>query len=102
MKRLLIGIASCVMFFSLSSICFSQWSFDLRSGNSYYRSRSSLYGSNWSTGSSWSTFYSPDRMSGFDSRGNYWQYDYSTRSYLNFGTGEIRNHRSRQFNLFDW
>ena len=71
---------------------------DLNSGNRYRTTPNSQGGTttrghNPSTGSTW-TNRSDGRgnQSGIDSDGNRWQYNNSTGTYRNFGTGETRQH----------
>lgn len=65
--------------------------YDYKTGNSYYSSGSGYRGYNYNTGSQWGT--NPSRggkTSGYDSKGNYWQYNRSSGGYYNYGTGESR------------
>lgn len=72
--------------------------FDSQSGNQYRTQPNSqggttTHGSNPSTGSTWSNSTdSQGNQSGVDSDGNRWEYDNSTGTYRNYGTGEIRQH----------
>lgn len=65
-------------------------------GNWYYSYRSPfgggyLNGFNFNTGRSWFNNYDGRGSShGLDGRGNFWQYNRSTGTYFNFGTGEMR------------
>ena len=75
----------------------SGYSYDYQSGNSYNyntdsRGETKVYGNNYNTGSMWNTTIEKDGdMKGFDSKGNYWNYDNKSGTYYNFGTGEIKN-----------
>lgn len=70
-------------------------SFDYLSGNSYRWSRdldgsTRVNGTNIYTGSTWKQTIKPDgSMTGWDSKMNPWQYDSRTKTYMNFGTGEM-------------
>ena len=76
--------------------------YDWQSGNQYYWNQdasgnTNLQGHNFRTGSQWRTNIRPNGdMSGWDSRGNYWNYDSNTGNYWNsngrtcFGRGYSR------------
>lgn len=72
-------------------------SYDWRSGNSYrwntnVSGTTTLNGYNHNTGSMWQTKIKPNGdMNGYDSDFNYWKYNKSTKTYYNFGTGEMRS-----------
>lgn len=72
-------------------------SYDWESGNTYNWSTdasgtTTVDGYNYRTGSTWETTIESDGdMSGYDSDYNYWEYDRSTGSYYNYGTGESRS-----------
>jgi hypothetical protein len=69
----------------------AQYGYRNNSGNSYYSSGSTVYGNNYNTGSSWSTTHSRGgNQYGIDSRGNSWNYNSSSGTYYNYGTGETR------------
>lgn len=67
--------------------------YDRQSGNSYYWSRApdgsmNIQGYNTRTEARWNRTIKPNGdQSGWDSRGNYWQYDSETGYYHNYGTG---------------
>ena len=67
--------------------------YDRQSGNSYYWSpgpdgSTNIQGYNTRTEARWSrTIKRNGDQSGWDSRGNYWQYDSGTGYYRNYGTG---------------
>ena len=70
-------------------------SYDWRSGNSYrwrknYDGSTNVNGSNPATGSTWRTQIKPDgSMRGTDSDFNPWTYNPRTKTYMNYGTGQI-------------
>jgi hypothetical protein len=73
----------------------STWNtYDWRSGNSL-RHRltpegTTTFGTNSRTGAVWQQTVRPDgSMTGWDSNGNQWQYDPRTKTYMNFGTGQV-------------
>lgn len=75
----------------------SGWTYDYDSGSSY-RYYDGAYGStnvqgmNFRTGSIWNTRIEADGdMSGIDAEGNFWNYNYDTGNYFNYGTGEHHN-----------
>ena len=79
---------------ALPSAPSTQHSYDWRSGNAYTTRRTpagtTTYGTNSRTGSVWQQTVRPDgSMTGWDSNGNQWQYDARTKTYMNFGTGQI-------------
>jgi len=50
-----------------------------------------VQGSNFYTGSQWNTTIKKNgNMNGFDSKGNYWNYNKGSGMYFNYGTGETR------------
>lgn len=62
--------------------------YDWRTGNSYqtfsYGGQTHVYGFNGNTGSSWNTTIQRNgNMNGFDSSGNYWNYNRGSNSYWN-------------------
>lgn len=60
-------------------------------GNSYRSTGSTVYGSNSSTGSTWTNSYSSGgNQRGTDSQGNSWSYNRGSGVYQNYGTGETR------------
>jgi hypothetical protein len=70
-------------------------SYDWRSGNSYrwrknYDGSTTVNGSNLQTGSTWRTQIKPDgSMRGTDSDYNSWTYNPRSKTYMNYGTGQI-------------
>lgn len=73
--------------------------FDYNSGN-FYRwqnnddGETKIYGNNYKTGSTWNTTVEENGdMRGRDSNGNVWNYNDRTGTYINYGTGEMRNKR---------
>lgn len=70
--------------------------YDWNSGNAYNTTRSSngatqMNGYNSNSGSTWQTNYNSNgNMSGQDKKGNSWDYNKSTGTYNNYGTGEVR------------
>lgn len=64
-----------------------------RYGNCYYGSGS---GFNSRTGSSWYGTNNSQGSSGFNSKGQYYNYNRNSGSYYNYGTGEFR-HRGRRY-----
>ena len=81
---------------------FAEYHYDWKTGNSYNTysnpgGGTHVQGFNSRTGSSWNTTIQPNgNMNGFDSKGNYWNYDKNTGSYFNsdgtycFGKGQSR------------
>lgn len=69
--------------------------YDWRSGNSYrwqrdFNGDTRVSGMNLYTGSMWRQTIKPDgSMTGTDSKMNPWRYDSKTKTYMNFGTGEM-------------
>jgi|GEM_PF-4423231 len=84
--------------------------YDWQSGNSYSWSTdasgtTTVDGYNLDTGSTWQTNIESDGdMSGYDSDSNYWEYDKSTGTYYNYGTGETRYHNdtSTETSTYDY
>ena len=80
--------------FSFTGVATAEYEYDWATGNSYntYNSGSStqINGYNYGTGTSWSTTIDNNSgdMRGYDKNGNYWNYDESTGSYYNYGTGK--------------
>lgn len=79
-----------------ASVATAQYHYDYKTGNSYNTTKSGnntyTNGYNANTGSNWSA--RTDRsgnMNGFDSKGNSWNYNKSTGTYINYGTGEMHN-----------
>lgn len=74
----------------------SGYKYDWKTGNSYNWNTNStgetrVQGINTKTGSMWNTTIENDGdMKGFDSKGNYWNYNSKSDSYYNYGTGEQR------------
>jgi hypothetical protein len=72
-----------------------QYHYDWQSGNSYYTTPgigggAIVQGFNLQNGSNWHTNIDPHgNMNGFDARGNYWQYNRGSSTYMNFGTGRM-------------
>lgn len=70
--------------------------YDTKTGNQYrwntnQYGETKVRGNNYQTGSMWNTTVKPSGdMNGFDSKGNYWNYNKGTRMYYNYGTGETR------------
>lgn len=73
--------------------------YDRQSGNSYYWSRgpdgsTNIQGYNTRTEARWNRTIKPNgNQSGWDSRGNYWQYNSGTGYYHNYGTGRTCFHK---------
>lgn len=69
--------------------------YDWRSGNRYrwrrdFNGDTRVNGMNLYTGSTWRQTIKPDgSMRGTDSMMNLWRYDSRTKTYMNFGTGEM-------------
>ena len=69
--------------------------YDYSSGNMYtttpnYNGGANIQGSNLNNGSMWNTQVKPNGdMSGTDANGNYWNYNSSTKTYNNYGTGRM-------------
>lgn len=74
-------------------------SYDFKSGNNYRwdtdtTGTTRINGNNYNTGTIWNTTVDKDgSMRGQDSKGNFWNYNERTGTYMNYGTGEIRNKR---------
>jgi len=66
------------------------YTYDYKSGNTYYSSGSGYRGYNYKTGSSWYSNYNSIGSWGMDARGNNWRYDRNTGSYFNYRLGEMR------------
>lgn len=75
-------------------------SYDFKSGNNFHWNTDSggntrVSGNNYNTGTIWNTTIDKrGNMSGADSDGNLWNYNARTKTYMNYGTGEIRNDRT--------
>ena len=87
--------------FLSSTIAKAEYYYDYQTGNSYYTNshggNTQVRGFNSRTGSSWnSNIQSNGNISGFNSKGNYWNYNRNTGSYYNsngttcFGKGYTR------------
>lgn len=69
--------------------------YDWRSGNSYTTTTSpdgsaTVRGNNYQNGAQWRTTIQPDgQQRGTDADGNMWRYDPRSKTYQNFGTGQI-------------
>ena len=74
-------------------------SYDFKSGNNYHwntdpAGNTRVYGNNYNTGSIWNTTIDKNgNMNGSDSDGNFWNYNKKSGTYMNYGTGEIRNEK---------
>lgn len=68
--------------------------YDWRTGNTYnwstdYSGNTRVRGYNLNTGSTWNQTIKPNGdQNGFDSQGNYWNYNARSKSYYNYGTGK--------------
>jgi len=67
---------------------------DWQTGNSYRwqktGSDTTVYGSNLKTGKNWNTHIDNNgSMRGQDSKGNFWNYNQQSGTYMNYGTGKI-------------
>lgn len=74
----------------LSSSIFAQCDFN---GNCYTVNPTyngyDVHGYNFNTGSMWNTtIQNNGNMNGWDSNGNYWQYNNNSGNYYNYGTGK--------------
>ena len=73
----------------------SGYTYDPQSGNSYSWNRDALgntnvQGMNIQNGTMWNQTIDPrGNQRGTDGDGNMWQYDDSTKTYINFGTGRM-------------
>lgn len=74
----------------------AEYKYDPSTGNSYnyytnpYTGQTTVRGYNGTTGSQWNTTIQPDgNMRGQDADGNFWNYNDSTGSYYNYGSGKI-------------
>lgn len=78
------------------------YKYDQTTGNSYrwntdQGGQTKIQGSNFYTGSQWNTTVNRNgNMNGFDSQGNYWNYNKGSGMYYNYGTGETRYKGQRQ------
>ena len=106
MKKLLL-----VLSLLFPSICFSAGMYDapektkrgsfydFKSGSSYQwntdpAGNTRVSGNNYNTGSIWNTTIDKSgNMNGSDSDGNLWNYNKRSGTYMNYGTGEIRNEK---------
>jgi len=66
------------------------YTYDSKSGNSYYSYGNGYSGYNSNTGSRWYSNTYGGVTRGIDSQGNSWYYDRNTGNYYNYGTGETR------------
>ena len=91
--RVIIALCAAALLSTAAAAQSSGSSYDWQSGNTYNWTTDSLgtthlNGYNYGTGSSWRTTIQPNgSQSGFDSQGNYWNYDANTGFYQNYGTG---------------
>ena len=73
----------------------SRTTYDWQSGNTYttrkrYNGDTDVNGVNLNTGSTWNTTIKPNgSMNGTDSKMNPWTYDSRTKTYMNYGTGQM-------------
>lgn len=88
MKALIVGAALLALVPAVASAQ-SRTHYDWRTGNSYrttpnYDGSSTVRGFNTQTGSTWNTRVQPNgNMRGTDSRGNQWNYNARSGSYVN-------------------
>lgn len=92
MRANIIKVALAVIgIVALAGVAHAGSKYDYKSGNQYSSYGSTYRGYNYNTGSSWSSSGSRGgSLRGYDSSGNYWQYNRSSGQYYNYGTGETR------------
>lgn len=89
-------VVSLFLLICLFSVVGAEYKYDYKTGNSYnttknYDGSTTVRGRNLQTGSTWKTTIESDGdMKGTDSDGNRWKYNSSNKTYLNYGTGEMR------------
>lgn len=99
MKKIIVLLF--ILSITFATTCFAGSRYDYRTGN-YYNWNSTpggnthVNGFNSRTGNSWNTtIQSNGNQHGYDSKGNYWNYNKSSGTYYNYGTGEMRQHGKR-------
>lgn len=96
MKSVMLAIAILLV---AVQVVYAASTYDHNTGNTYFYDTyldgsTSVRGYNFNTGSTWNTTIDKDgNMRGTDSQGNQWNYNESTGTYYNYGTGDMRNKR---------